>query len=597
MMEFLVNGLPVFPREDIDFEYNSENNFFSDSDGYTLSVEFPLRGVPENIRVFGHIHREDVAKESVLLDCSIRCGAFFRSGSLSVVDVSESSVKTQFIEGIRPEDEELSVDSLYIDEMDLGSYPVSLASQISVKEAREGTESEVCYPWLNVDADVVNNLSYPHAYSDSPSELRWHEDTVYLSWQPYLKVIVSRVAEACGYSLDFSAIAGTEWENVIICNSVPGVWLEKNYAAALPHWKASDFFKNIGLIMKGVFAFDHTAKSIRFSFYSSVGRQTILLEDVADEYQASISRDEEDADFLPVMKFKYPDQDFTIWKYLCCPWILDSPRAKRSDNIFDNMVQYNQLPEDKRPDIFFVRALDSWYCVRQYQINISSGAVPEYSVNVKYPYKYVSFYDKQPLNVFGPPDYDEDAKYDSLECSPAPVDYALEGKMMWLPFAPGSSDVSSSGSEFSGGVVIPGHTSVDGHPDVGSNELNTFRDRVNFDIQEHDNESNSGLYSNIFLGIVSPNPSRFPFPITDIELCYGQTVASTKLFRLSSGSPGGVDIDPEVKYTFKFISGSIPDVSSIFVIHGQKYICRKITASFSRFGMSRILKGEFFRCV
>ena len=592
MIEFLVNGLPVFPREDVDFEYNSENNFFSDSDGYTLSVEFPLRGVPENIRVFGHIHREDVAKESVLLDCSIRCGAFFRSGSISVVDVSESSVKAQFIEGIRPEDEELLINKLYIDELDLGSFPVTEAKDITPEAARVGTENEVCYPWYNSDADVVNNLTVPPiSQRGKESELSWHEDTVYLSWQPYLKVILLRMAEACGYALDLTAITNTDWEKVIICNSLPGVWLETNYAQALPHWHPSEFFKHIGLVMKGSFSFDHTAKTIIFRFYSSVSKGIVVLDDVADEYQASITRDEDDADFLPVMRLKYPDSEAVVWKYLSCPWILDSWRLKKDNIVFDSMDDYEALPSRGRPEIFYIKSYGCWMTSRAAQMYTD---VMQSLSGIKY--KYILFQTYQALNVFGPPDYDEDKNYESLECSPVPVDYCLEGKYMWLKVS-GQSSVSANpddlvGSEDSGftdGVSINGNKY--------SNSLHTSQDRLTHDIVSHSDDDDPSYYDSIFLGVASPTPCVHPFPITDIEYFGPNFVASTKIFRLERGGAGETEIDPEVKYTFKFISGSIPDVSSIFVIHGQKYICRKITASFSRFGMSSVLKGEFFRCV
>lgn len=591
MIEFLINNLPAYPREDMDFEYISENNFFSDSEGYTLSVEFPLRGVPENIRVFGHIHREDVAKESVLLDCSIRCGAFFRTGSISVVDVSESSVKAQFIEGIRPEDEELLINKLYVDELDLGSYPVTESKDISPVEARAGTENEVCLPWYNSEADVINNLTEPHiAMRGKESELKWHEDSAFLSWQPYLKVILNRVAAACGYSLDISAIAGSDWEKVIICNSVPGTWHETNYAKALPHWNPSEFFKNVGMVMKGSFSFDHTAKTISFNFYSSLERSTVLLRDVAEEYKASITRDEDDADFLPIMRFKYPDSDAVVWKYLSCPWILDSWRLKKTGIIFDSMEDYEALPSRGRPEIFYVKSFGCWMTSRTAQM-YTEVLQPLSDM----PFKYILFRTNQALNVFGPPDYDKELKYETLDCSPVPVDYALEGKIMWLNFSGQSSAADNPddlvGSDNSAGFGV----SINGNK--YSNALYTGQDRLTHDIVSHKEEDGSACYDSIFLGVMSQSPCVHPFPITDVEYFGPNFVGSTDIFRLERGGVGETAIDPEVKYTFTFVSDSIPDVSSVFVIHGQRYICRKITATFSGNGMSSVLKGEFFRCV
>ena len=38
----------------------------------------------------------------------------------------------------------------------------------------------------------------------------------------------------------------------------------------------------------------------------------------------------------------------------------------------------------------------------------------------------------------------------------------------------------------------------------------------------------------------------------------------------------------------------IPDVRSVFLIRGKRYICEKITATFTENGMSQLLKGVFY---
>ena len=48
------------------------------------------------------------------------------------------------------------------------------------------------------------------------------------------------------------------------------------------------------------------------------------------------------------------------------------------------------------------------------------------------------------------------------------------------------------------------------------------------------------------------------------------------------------------KYKFSFLAKDVPNVRSLFVIHGQRYICEKITANFTEDGMSELMKGEFW---
>ena len=56
------------------------------------------------------------------------------------------------------------------------------------------------------------------------------------------------------------------------------------------------------------------------------------------------------------------------------------------------------------------------------------------------------------------------------------------------------------------------------------------------------------------------------------------------------------DIDNKKKYTFSFLSDSIPDPRALFYIEGSKYVCEKITATFHEgTGKSQLLKISCFR--
>ena len=57
------------------------------------------------------------------------------------------------------------------------------------------------------------------------------------------------------------------------------------------------------------------------------------------------------------------------------------------------------------------------------------------------------------------------------------------------------------------------------------------------------------------------------------------------------------NIDPKKKFTFKWLSDTIPNVRSLFIIRGKRYVCEKITATFTENGMSQLLKGSFFEVV
>ena len=55
------------------------------------------------------------------------------------------------------------------------------------------------------------------------------------------------------------------------------------------------------------------------------------------------------------------------------------------------------------------------------------------------------------------------------------------------------------------------------------------------------------------------------------------------------------DIEPKRKYNFSLLANSIPNPRAVFYIHGKKYLCKKITATFTENGMSQLMKMEAFR--
>ena len=54
------------------------------------------------------------------------------------------------------------------------------------------------------------------------------------------------------------------------------------------------------------------------------------------------------------------------------------------------------------------------------------------------------------------------------------------------------------------------------------------------------------------------------------------------------------NIEPTMKTTFKFLADKVPDVRSLFLIRGKRYVCEKLTATFSENGMSQLIKGVFY---
>lgn len=94
---------------------------------------------------------------------------------------------------------------------------------------------------------------------------------------------------------------------------------------------------------------------------------------------------------------------------------------------------------------------------------------------------------------------------------------------------------------------------------------------------------------------------RWPVPVRDrVEVDLDWTVWQNDEFSLRLDDENDItnyyikNIDPTRKYTFKWIADTLPNPRSVFLIQGRKYICEKITATFTENGMSQLLKGDFY---
>lgn len=78
-MHIYVNNKRAALKKGTSFEYVRENRMFSGSDGYILTITFPLKDCPENHAIFGHIDRANVVAQKVIFDCEIRDRGFYKS--------------------------------------------------------------------------------------------------------------------------------------------------------------------------------------------------------------------------------------------------------------------------------------------------------------------------------------------------------------------------------------------------------------------------------------------------------------------------------------------------------------------------------------
>jgi hypothetical protein len=597
-MEILINNKLAALKSGTSFEYISENRLFSGSDDYTLSITFPLKDCPQNLAIFGNIHRADVDKSKVRFDCEIRDRSFFKFGTIAITEITEAEVKTQFLEGRSEQNFDDTFDDIYINELNLGSPAVITAANITPTEAWRVNDEAVALPWVNDSTGIMQNrVNYENG------KYTWHSDITYLSWQPYLLHIAKKICEAVGYTYDFSKWENSDSRYLLCCNALPAVWDVPEYARALPHWTVAEFFEKLELLMQCEFDINHRGKSVKFSFSGDVldSAAAVKIDKVIDEYTAEVSAaDDADCDYIGAKNIVFKECSGDIFKLYSCDWFIrnirkSGERLKEFDSVPDilyylrnyHTTQHIAGRNGPTQFVYYATDVDTYFVVRA----IRRKEVRSWTAFGKTYYTYEYTCILQPINQFGGHivDLSDDADETEVEFIPVRLDDTDEtyGRCMFIETSSYSEDDSTNTSDDTIAQPFPVSSIIAGE-------------------RQKRSEYFSVIYVGFYNGVI-PVKGKLPYPLLDsVEVTddwtYSKYNFSLRLGRLfdmtSKTSPYRYNIDPTQKYTFSFLTDKLPNVRAVFFINGKRYICEKLTATFTDgLGMSQLVKGAFYRII
>ncbi len=614
-MHIYVNNRLAALKKGTSFEYVSENRLFSGSDGYTLSIIFPLRGCPENLAIFGHINRADVAAQRVVFDCEIRDKAFCKFGSITITEINDTEVKTQFLEGRSEQNFDVTFDDVYINELDLGSATDTNDSRPEYAwDPFINKMKCVALPWVNDYSGNIQNLADFHPEernSDGSLKARsyysWNADCSGRSWQPYLLYITRRICEAVGYAADFSKWEEKEeYRYLLICNTLPYAWETGGFARALPHWTVAEYFEKLELLLGGEFTINHRGKTIDFAFTEAtlLAIRPVRLDNIIDEYTVEVTVEEDKCEYREAKNLVYKECDHEMWKFYSCDWFIKAWKA--------GAVRYKSMRElleanrwlaswngstqrwSNRDKLLYAEDVDAYFIVRSLSktlVEKRGGFMPN-----RYEYKM----ELRPVNLFGGRivSDDEDADEIEIEFVPAWVDETEDkyGRCLFLSFS-GYDENDSTGTSWS----------RDPYQRKEEIDNTLYQPHAFQSLAAGERNKKAEYYDRIYIGwwdgAQSPN-GKLPHPyVEDIEIAedwsnfnnihFSLRINHTTLNRRRTAHA----INSRQKSTFKFLSDTIPNPRAVFFIRGKKYLCEKLTATFTEHGMSQLIKGVFYQIV
>lgn len=620
-MRIFINHKEAVIKSGSSFEFISENRYFTGSDSYSLAITFPLQGCTQNLAIFGHINRKDIEVKQHLFDCEIFAGKFYKSGSITITEFSDKEVKCQFLEGRSVQNYDDTLDNIYINELNLGSWP-DIYSNNSVAEQFLSVDLRtfVALPWVNnTSGNVQNSMEWDSNYD----VLNWKRDFVNsnekrVSLMPYMIFIFTKIFEVLEYNIDIDAWRRSKWKDLLICNTVPGAWNKTQWAFSLPHWTVEQFLEELEKLMNCSFEVDNITKFIKMSFPTTASAsQNIISISAINEFTAT-QTEEDESEYEEAMGKKYADSDGYKWQ----EYTTSIPRKtyehqktlpngihKATFAVIDERT-LNAGIENNCHDIYAVeyQYRNSDFCFKpQNENNFYSMKGKMKPVSMMAPQPELQFY-AQRVGEFAEIEPKANGETKELSIVPAILD---EVDFDFLPFLEcGELKDESSVYEDWDGTTSRGDYYLKKYKEIQDSAVydkiyvafwnhtirETITSRITFETKRPtSNSTETKTVKMLPHPVVSNyNPAWIENGVLPkyIKVDASETKYS---LALSASNVINKNIDALTKYAIKFIADDIPDVGLIFDIRGQLFLCKKITATFTENEMSQLLKGEFYR--
>lgn len=672
MIQLYIDGKPAVPDNNVAIKLTSENGFFTKSASYTYDVELPL-AIAENREIFGPVNRMDVTKRSRSFDALLMVdNVTVLAGTAHITSVTERAVKVQLLGSAASYNYGNKMETTFIDELDLGDwymttwpdgsywklrpgasgtggwayYPPGTrfrgntailaqraiyndngewSSKILLENLFSGKYPWVAYPVINSTADFFcNRYCYQfttrdnkevefklRTYEGQRSGLRPVDEPVTQSFavQPYVWVMVQKIAEATGLELDkndnalytdpfFRRIFIVNNNNYIECNK------------CLPHWSVNEWWTQIentfGVVMTIDCASKKMSLSLRRDHYSRA--DTVEIDSVVDEFTTEIDDDTQtdiSANNVGFADFENDPAD------LLSEFITGNAEIVKD---FNSLAELSAWAREQGSTVMAGKKDTIFDCTdgRQFIYTEEKGLV---EVNMFRPR--IVRENNSDLDIelkFVP------ARFIEGECRlyPAPVaGSGSHGAMATEQSAIGSFPVTvlqAAGKADmrwyeSGKESIDIENIINGEDDEETTTADDKSDIIYMaiaDLQHNDvyNEqvklSTGGTFSGSF---------KYPRPfLRERATCAldGQPVkedapCSLSLIRIDGQTnlanetlESNVAIGTTVRHCFKFVAERIPDVGAVFLIRNRRFVCEKVEADIASDGLRKLITGYFY---
>lgn len=612
MTELHLNGLPAVLPQNLNIKVNHENVYLTAASQYTLEIELPLLGCPQNLAIFGHINRIDARRRAVTLSALLTAsGKVILKGSALITAITRTSVKVQLLAGNSEFNFFGKGEGMYINEMGIvatdsaPSYGRDTIDNDAIAEyqaALYGLYPEkdfVYFPIFNetlggtmnnqmyyVDTDQ-DNLTYPilGASGATTGEGRRETNIVAVSPQPYLCWLTDAIITRMGYTLERNDMIGTPLQQIFVCN--PGN--SKIVSKHLPHWTVNEFFRQLEAFLGLVLVVDDVKKtaaliSKRLFFMHNV----VHLDNVVDDFEVEVDNEVETD--VSVGRTGYTDNGLAAELNLPASVLrkativqVDSEGIDTEDLATDRIIYehngrrfvhwtddngqtyYSRMIDQARPRL----AQDDTEDERTAELDVELKFVPARTTTGTLAVRHWKSYSDRREELVK----EEDLSIPVLTVAGVAIENRAQR---------GTS---------TGGFSLQEYIEDESLEDEEVNAPDFIEVGYN-DGVEHYNMSDSGIkcsywFGKTFCGVmgnVRVNTLDFDFGLVPTD--------GTNIYSLCHS--GLLQIDKTAKRCIRFLHHGSIDPKQLFVIRGKRFVCEKIERQVDAKGMQPLVTGYFY---
>ena len=573
MTRLFIDGKEVALPEEFELDFYTLNPFFTRKGSYTYDLDIDLYH-PQNRQIYKYLNRADTTQRPQNRQAVLLCGPVnIISGTEIILSVDDNIAKIQIVAG-NSELNYLTGGEKRLRELDFGTCDSSLEAAYASLEHTFPDFNFVCPP-IFTSYDTLGDFRYFDNQMDiKKGETTFFPDT-YISPQPYLLFYIEELVKLLGYRLQKNMLRENKrWCRLFLVNG----YRTTSFAKMLPDWTVDEFLDEIEKFFNCIFLVNQSDKTVQIltinSFYDDA--QLVCLSEIKDddiiktydvEEELAVDYDNVEYDFPDIEDYKYSSMSQEV-RELC--------ETKTYFQFYD-IWPFIDVEFDKR----------IIYHSNDYNLDFVASDIN-------------GLHRLRIVNRFLPVNNNPDGDTALLKIIPAEVYVG----------ASGTSDLTVGA--FTAAYARNNNAKDETFAETGLNQL----------IKEGVPEENAPDkiyvcfymgYQGLFVGTRSPTLqySDYQLPMSAADTYYYINTDSLnfllkyqdeELTLKLSGIKGlyenfyknNLKIDTRTEYQFSFLSDSIYDPKSIFLIRNKKYFCKELHYTINKNGLNRMVQGTFY---